>query len=346
MSAGFCTFIFLQSAMPKNKNAYVRYLIIHSQVKRNKYKYGYPTMRNLLYCLEDEGYKVSGSTVEKDIKFLKYERRAPIYYDQEQRCYRYKHDWDFDLSLSTEDIRILRMLVHKLEIFGEAKEFLMVKESIDRITSHFDLAYKYGRDRIDKYILFEYSKGFTGKHLLSPVYEAIHDRREISFTHCRYDSGKPTHRTIQPYSLKEHRNRWYVIGRENGNPRIFGVDRISDLELTERFFVSEPEFYDEIFRVLYDAVGVMAFGYESEDVILQFAPEEANYIKSLMLHRSQEIIEDNDKGLKIKMHVKITAEFIKECILRYGHSVRVLKPDSLVEDVKKIYLAALDKSSV
>lgn len=331
--------------MPKNKNAYVRYLIIHSQVKRNKYKYGYPTMQDLLYCLEDEGYKVSASTVEKDIRFLKYERGAPVYYDHDQRCYRYRKDWDFDLPLSTEDIRILKMLVHKLQIFGEAKEFLMVKESIDRITSHFDLAYKYDRDRIDKFILFEYSKGFSGKHLLSPVYEAIHESREISFTHCRYDSATSTKRSIQPYCLKEHRNRWYVIGREDGNPRIFGLDRISDLEITDRLFISEPEFYDEIFSVLYDAVGVMAFGYESQDVILHFSPAEANYVRSLMLHRSQEILEDNDNGLKLKMHVKITGEFIMECILRYGDTVKVLEPQSLVEKVKKIYRATLEKYS-
>ncbi len=78
--------------MPKNKNAYVRYLIIHTQVKRNKFKYAYPNMEDLLWCMEDEGYKVSQSTVEKDIKFMKQERGAPIYYDHEQRCYRYSKE--------------------------------------------------------------------------------------------------------------------------------------------------------------------------------------------------------------------------------------------------------------
>lgn len=331
--------------MPKNKNAYLRYLVIHSQIKRNKYKYGYPTMEDLLWFLEDEGLKVSASTVEKDLRFLKYEREAPLVYDHTQRCYRYTRDWDFDIPLTPDDLKIIKMLVHKLEIFGEAKEFLMVKDSIERLSNHFELVNLFENERIDKYILFEYSKGFKGKEMLAPLYEAIYEKREIKFSHRRYDSEKTTERTLQPYTLKEHRNRWYIVGREEGKPRIFGVDRMSDLEISDRYFIPEKEFYDEIFRVLYDAVGIMAFGYESEDVVLHFSPDKAGYIKSLMLHRSQEILSDNNEGLTIKMHVKITEEFIMDCILRYGASVQVLEPAHLSEKIKNIYMNALDKHS-
>ncbi len=331
--------------MPKNKNAYLRYLIIHSQLKRNKYKYGYPTLEDLLWCLEDEGLKVSSSTVEKDLRFLKYEREAPLVYDHTQRCYRYTRDWEFDIPLTPDDLKIIRMLVHKLEIFGEAREFLMVKDSIERLSSHFELVNLFENERIDKYILFEYSKGFKGKELLAPLYEAIHEHREIKFSHHRYDSDKPTERTLQPYTLKEHRNRWYIIGKEDDKPRIFGVDRITDLTISDRYFLPEKDFYDEIFRVLYDAVGVMAFGYESEDVLLHFTSDKASYIKSLMLHRSQEIIRDDEDGLTVKLHVKVTEEFIMDCILRYGSSVKVLEPAHLAEKVKNIHSRALKMHS-
>lgn len=331
--------------MPKNKNAYLRYLIIHSQIKRNRYKYGYPTMEDLLWYLEDEGIKVSASTVEKDLRFLKYEREAPLVYDHAQRCYRYTREWEFDIPLTPDDLKIIKMLVHKLEIFGEAKEFLMIKDSIERLSNHFNLVNLFEHERIDKYILFEYSKGFKNKELLSPLYEAIYEKREIKFTHRRYDSEKPTERTLQPYTLKEHRNRWYLIGKEDGKPRIFGVDRIADLEISDRYFMPEPEFYDEIFRVLYDAVGILAFGFESEDVVLHFSADKAGYIKSLMLHRSQEIIGEDREGLTVKMHVKITEEFIMDCILRYGSSLKVLEPAHLAEKVRKIYSEALEKNS-
>ncbi len=324
--------------MPKNKNAYVRYLIIHSQIKRNRYKYGFPTLEDLKEELEDQGYGVSSSTIEKDLSFLKYERGAPIEYDRIQRCYRYAEDWEFDIPLSPEDVRMIRMLVHKLEIFGEAEEFRMLKESIDRLTNQFDLMEQYPDDKIDKYILFEYSKGSAGKHMLSEIYEAIFEKKEISFTHCRFESDQPTRRILQPYILKEHRNRWYVIGKEDGVPKIFGLDRISDLEVTGIFFFQEPGFYDEIFRVLYDSVGVFAFGIKSEDVVLHFSADEAPYIKSLPLHRSQQIIDNSEtEGMTVKRHVKVTPEFIKDCILRFGDKVKVISPKTLAAEVREIW---------
>jgi len=328
--------------MPKNKNAYLRYLIIHSQIKRNVYRNGYPTLEDLLRYLHDEGYSISLSTLEKDIKFLKDERGAPIKYDAVQKCYRYTEEWEFDIPLSPDDVRTIHMLVHKLKLFGDAQEFKMLKESIDRLSEHFDLANQHPNDKIDKYILFEYSKGFAGRQYLSPIYDAIFEKREIKFSHCRFDTGEISLRTLQPYILKEHRNRWYVIGKEEGAARIFGLDRICDLMVTEDYFNQDPGFYDEIFDVLRDAVGIMAFGFESEDVILKFNTETANYVRTLMLHRSQEIVQDDETGLTVKLHVKITLEFIQECILRFGFAVKVISPPGLRDKVRQIYKSTLE----
>jgi len=327
--------------MPKTKDAYLRYLIIHSEIKRNRYKSFYPTKEDLCYVLEDQGYKCSPSTVEKDLTFLKYERGAPLEFDRKQRCYRYTRDWEFDVPLSPVDVRMIHMLINKLEIFVEAPEFRMVKDSIDKLSSHFNLSLQHPVDKIDKYILFEYSKGFSGKNLLSKIYDAIYEKKEIKFTHCRFESEEPTLRTIRPYILKEHRNRWYVIGKENDEPRIFGLDRIFGLEVTGNYFIQDPGFYDEVFRILYDSVGVMAFGYESQDVVLHFDASEAKYIKSLMLHRSQQVLAENKNGITIKLHVKVTWEFIMDCILRFGNTVKVLEPADLATQVAEIYERAL-----
>jgi hypothetical protein len=42
------------------------------------------------------------------------------------------------------------MLIHKLEIFGDAQEFKMVKDSIDRLSDHFNLMQQHADDKIDK----------------------------------------------------------------------------------------------------------------------------------------------------------------------------------------------------
>jgi predicted DNA-binding transcriptional regulator YafY len=328
--------------MPKTKNAYLRYLLIHSQIKRNKYKAGYPTIEDLWRYLKDEGLEVSFSTIEKDLCFLKNERGAPLEYDRKEKCYRYTEDWEFDVPLTPEAVRIIQMTLHKLEIFGEAQEFRMVNDAIVKLSDHFELVKQYPDDRVNKYILFEYTKGFAGKEHLSPIYEAIYEKRTIMFKHCRFETDEPTERTLQPYILKEHRNRWYVIGKENGKARIFGLDRLCDLAITDNYFLQEPSFYDEIFNVLRDAVGVYAFGHESEDVILHFSTDAAHYVRSLPLHRSQQPVYENETdGYTVKLHVKVTAEFINECILRFGDDVKVISPQGLAEDVAAIWQRAL-----
>lgn len=331
--------------MPKNKNAYLRYLIIHKEIKRNSYKPCYPTKDDILDELSDQGLKITGSQLEKDLNFMREEKGAPLIYNRIQKCYQYTGDWEFDMSLQRDDVRMLKMAMHKLEIFSEAPEFRMVKDSIERLSHFFNLSGADQDDKTDKYILFEYSKGFRGKELLSPIYDAIFEHKEIIFNHCKYESDEPTCRTLQPYTLKEHRNRWYVIGKEKGKPRIFGLDRISDLNIRDVYFIQEPEFYDEIFDVLKDAVGIMAFEFRSEDVTLEFSKEQAYYINSLMLHRSQKVEDKPDGGVIVHLHVKITPEFITDCILKYGDGVKVLKPKSLEEHVKESYRSALNNYS-
>ncbi len=329
--------------MPKTKNAYLRYLLIHSQVKRNKYKQGYPTIEDLWRHLREEGYEVSLSTIEKDLCFLKNERGAPLEYDRFNKCYHYTEDWEFDVPITPEAVRMLQMLMHKLEIFGDAQEFKMVNDAIEKLSDHFELVRQYPDDKLNKYILFEYTKGFSGKEHLSRIYEAIYEKRIILFTHRRYDTDNPTSRTLQPYMLKEHGNRWYVIGKEDGVARIFGLDRISNLAVTDNYFLQEAAFYDEIFNVLRDAVGVFAFGFDSEDVVLRFRVDEAPYIKSLPLYRSQQPVYENETdGYTVKLHVKVTAEFINDCILRFGDKVKVISPPSLAEHVADIWQCAFD----
>ena len=329
--------------MPVNKNAYLRYLHIHSQIKRNKYIPGFPTKQNLLDYLADQGIKSSESGLEKDIWFLKYERDAPIVYDRYQRCYKYTRDWDFDIPITPDAVGMMKMLLHKLQIFADSREFKSFSDSIEKVSRHLSLSWQHPGEPIEKYILFEYSKGFAGRIHLPQIYDAIFTSREICFTHIKFDQPEKTCRTIQPYILKEHRNRWYVIGKEDGNPKIFGLDRIHELTITDKVFHKDKEFYDEMFRVLYDSVGVMAFDFPTEEVILRFDKAQAHYVDTLMLHRSQKEIASDEQGKTYSFHVKVTPEFIMDCILRFGSEVKVLKPESLAKKVKSIYSSAFGK---
>jgi predicted DNA-binding transcriptional regulator YafY len=75
---------------------------------------------------------------------------------------------------------------------------------------------------------------------------------------------------------------------------------------------------------------------------LSFNPEQAKFIKSLPLHHSQEILSDTNDEFRIRLKVCITFDFIME-ILSHGEDVKVLKPNSFVRTIKRIFQNSLNQ---
>ena len=65
--------------------------------------------------------------------------------------------------------------------------------------------------------------------LLSPLYEAIADRRVVSFTYQSAGSAEPRSRDVEPFALVHRRGHWYLIGRDRelGETRTFKLSRIT-----------------------------------------------------------------------------------------------------------------------
>jgi predicted DNA-binding transcriptional regulator YafY len=63
---------------------------------------------------------------------------------------------------------------------------------------------------------------------------------------------------------------------------------------------------------------------------------QGKYIKSQSLHHTQEILADNEKELRVKIRVLVSYELQMQ-ILSYGDQVKVLKPASLVREIKEMH---------
>lgn len=167
------------------------------------------------------------------------------------------------------------------------------------------------------------------------ILEAIKDRKEISFEHISFyhtDRKEPKAHTIKPHLLKEYQNRWYVVGESGDNFRVFGLDRIENLQvLDNKPFQNKTEKANEI---LLHTVGLNFSDNEPTRVVLHFHKSQKPYLESLKLHRSQEEIEDGSKEFyTIKLFVSYNFE-LKQQLLKYGSLVEVLEPAFVREDIK------------
>ncbi|TAE75957.1 MAG: WYL domain-containing protein [Bacteroidetes bacterium] len=159
--------------------------------------------------------------------------------------------------------------------------------------------------------------------------------------------------TVEPYLLKQFRNRWYLIakivemsGKKDGlyeqiNKQIynFSLDRFSQekgIINTKRKFKNlnfdADNFYKDCFGIL------KPYDYQNkkvEEVILSFEPIQGRYVKKLPLHHSQEIVfEDDNKEVRIRLNVYITYDFVQE-IFHFGENVKVIAPESLKDSMQK-----------
>jgi predicted DNA-binding transcriptional regulator YafY len=183
-----------------------------------------------------------------------------------------------------------------------------------------------------------------GTQYLFPLIYAIKKSLRIRFSYAKFQGNDLSERHVEPYALKEVRGRWYLTARSAGlnDMKSYGLDRISRFEISgEKFRKDTSIRLPEKFR---DSFGIYSSDeYPVEDVVLSFDAEDGNYLKSLPLHTSQEIIKDDGNEFTIRLHLKITLDFVME-ILSRSWSLKVIQPASLRQQVCDIYTQALKRN--
>jgi len=175
----------------------------------------------------------------------------------------------------------------------------------------------------------------AGTEYLSPLLRAIKEKRQIVLHYYKFwDKNKqPVVRTIEPYLLKEAQRRWYMLAWdvEKEALRVFGLDRIKHLDDERGVKFQHPvpkgvkHYFDDSFGAWVDNERTQA-----EEVVLAFkklptdspfVPNPAEYLKAMPLHPSQELLSETDDEIVLKLHLKVTPDFLKE-IQSYGDRVR------------------------
>jgi len=184
-----------------------------------------------------------------------------------------------------------------------------------------------------------------GTENMISLLHSIKNNLQVNFSYHKFWEDQPKDRTVEPLALKEFKNRWYLIARElnadnlAGSIKTFGLDRVKALDITRTEFKNSEKFnIDDEFQYCFGIISPK--DEEPQEVILSFDPVQGKYIKSMPLHESQQILVDNDTELQIKLLLYVTYDFEME-LLSYGQYVKVLKPDSLIQEMKSRYGNAL-----
>lgn len=177
-------------------------------------------------------------------------------------------------------------------------------------------------------ILLEYVP--SGQEFLQPVLDAIKENRILNITYHNYWKDEEHNFDVEPFCLKLFRQRWYLVARstytyyyEKG-PRIYSLDRIKNIKKTDKTFEMPKDWYAQEFFA--DCFGVIACDKtKAEYVKLKVNAGQANYIRDLKLHESQEETELNDAYSIFTYYLRPTFDFQQE-LLSHGEDIEVLAP--------------------
>ena len=196
-------------------------------------------------------------------------------------------------------------------------------------------------DGLSNYIHFEKRKP-QGTENLYGILHAIKNNLVIKYNYKKFWDSDASLRKVEPYALKEFKNRWYILAKDykDENIKTFALDRLTDLEITLKKFKSVTNYsVDEHFKNCFGIISPN--GQQAEQVILSFNALQGKYIKTLPLHQTQVILLDKEDELLIRLKLFITHDFVME-LLSYGDQVKVLQPLSLISEMKKIYNQSLN----
>ncbi|MGB4571516.1 MAG: WYL domain-containing protein [Rectinemataceae bacterium] len=288
----------------------LRYKLILEKLHGNRRSSG----KEMLKYLESSGYKISPRAFLRDIDALGSDYHVNVLYERSGNYYYIDPSTSYGLQKT----------ISFLELAAEAN---IIIESFRDVKA------------LQKYVVFDHSGAAKGLEHLAPLLSALKCRQLVRFEHRTYQEGENRTYTAAPQLLKQYQGRWYliVVVEWASNPMVFGLDRISNLEVlpdqtTERTL--EPSLFNKI-------VGVTLSEGPVEDVRIRATTLQAQYLEALPLHNSQRVVRKANGFVEFSLAVAVNFELIQE-LLRLGDTVQVLAPDSLVQEIRDILQKSLN----
>ena len=196
-------------------------------------------------------------------------------------------------------------------------------------------AYRETKGKAD--VMFFEPRRARGLEHLNGLIHAITQKKVLSFTYQKFWENEKSSKVVMPYALKEFKNRWYLLAADYQakNPSFFlktyGLDRISDLNISNTSFKRENIDIEKAYKNSFGIISTL--GKETQEILLKFDREQANYVKALPLHHSQTVIAENETETIFRVSLVPTYDFQRE-ILSYGKRVQVLAPESFIQELK------------
>lgn len=331
--------------MSANKLASFRYRVINNCLQNRARLW---TRIDLMYEIEerldhDFGIKkgISKRTFHYDVDIMRSDPPrgfgAPIIV--ENGYYRYENvDYSIDkIGLNDTDIESIKGAVELLSHFKQLpihSQLSLVKDKVTGqiLTSHAN----------EPIIELEHIEVIGMQHL-TPLYNFIKNKEVIWLTYKSFNSPSQKRHQLHPYFLKQYNHRWYLmaLNKKHNSVGTYSLDRIIkvDVAVGVEFDNSRNINHDKHFQHIFGVT--LEANKEPVEIIASISKEQKPYVKTKKLHRSQEILNEEDNGgMTISLKIIPNYEFYSS-ILSAGDGIEIISPtevrNKIIERLRNAY---------
>lgn len=320
--------------MMAKKLAFERYVWFIDRARREKY----PNARKLA---EHHAFEISVAQAQRDIDFMRDFLHAPLKYDYLNKGY-VLEDSGFNLPLVWIENEELMLFALSKELMKDPDSKKILSKLMKKISPFSDIDIR----RIADLVSY---KGMGYYHLnpgiLGAIIQALADTRKIRITYLDvYEPEKEAFEiTVCPVHLLFYGVNWYLIGQYGRGLRIYAVSRIDRVEILDETFTCRIE-SNALQRKIQQNFGIFIShpGEKVHTIELQFKKSFARFAQTIIFHPGQRMKENPDGTVTISFKSTLNPELIGE-ILRYGENVTVLKPERLIDKMRKIISIVKEK---
>ncbi len=331
--------------MSTNKYALIRYKVLDKCFRNPGKRYFIDDLISeceaTLSEIDPNSNGISRRQIFDDISFMEspdgWSIELDRHRDMKKVYYRYS-DISFSINnmpLNEVEINQLKSAIDILSQFDGMPQFNWINEMLPKLQQGITT-----ETASTKIMEFDSNPYLKGIEFLGILHNAIFYKKVLAIKYQSFNHENSIDLVIHPYFLKQYNNRWFLFGHNPQNNKDdwnLALDRMIKIEEIQTSYKENVIEWNEYFE---DIIGVTKPENSTiENIILHFKGITGKYIETKPIHGSQKDKWLDNDTLEVSLELIINYEFHR-LILSYAENVIVIKPKSLINDIKKRVLLA------
>ena len=157
----------------------------------------------------------------------------------------------------------------------------------------------------------------------------------MKITYQSFSAKSPNTFNFHGYILKEFNNRWFLVGKRNGLPKVstLALDRMIKVDIDLSVKYEQENFEADTFYSNTYGVTVLTDD-QLIEIEMKIDSNNAPYVLTKPFHASQQLLNEFEDGSVI-IGLKVHHNFeIERLLIGFADSIEILKPNSLRKRLK------------